>query len=206
MEEVKNQTPDGQQTEEQKPTNQPPEEEKKDGGEPEVTVEALMAKIAKLETKNAKDKAALDEALKKNGELTKQYRATLTEAQQAKMDKEMEDEEQKAYVLELEQYKQKNEAMKRYMTVQGMSAELAEKAAEAEVAGDMETLSEIQSQHSEMKLKEERAKWQKSIPQPQFGTGEYSSMTKEDIVNMKDRNERRKAIAQNMSLFQGGNA
>lgn len=206
MEENKNQTPEGQQAEEQKPTNQPPAEGEEDGGEPEVTVEALMAKIAKLETKNAKDKAALDEALKKNGELTKQYRATLTEAQQAKMDKEMEDEEQKAYVLELEQYKQKNEAMKRYMTVQGMSAELAEKAAEAEVSGDMEKLSEIQSQHSEMKLKEERAKWQKSIPQPQFGTGEYSSMTKEDIVNMKDRNERRKAIAQNMSLFQGGNA
>lgn len=206
MEEVKNQTPDGQQAEEQKPTNQPPEEGEKDGGEPEVTVEALMAKIATLETRNADNKAALDKALKENGQLKKQYRETLTEAQKAKMDKEMEDEEQKAYVLGLEQYKQKNEAMKRYMTVQGMSAELAEKAAEAEVSGDMEKLSEIQSQHSEMKLKEERAKWQKSIPQPQFGTGEYSSMTKEDIVNMKDRNERRRAIAQNMSLFQGGNA
>ena len=201
MEENKNQTPEGQQAEEQKPTNQPTEEKKEENSEPEVTVEALMAKIATLETRNADNRAALDKALKQNGELKKQYRETLTEAQKAKMDKEMEDEEQKAYVSELEQYKQKNEAMKRYMTVQGMPADLAEKAAEAEVSGDMEKLSEIQSQHSEMKLKAARAEWQKSIPQPQFGTGEHSSMTKEEILAIKDSDERVQAIARNQHLF-----
>lgn len=206
MEENKNQTTETQKTEEQNPTNQVSQEEETKKEEQEVTLESLMAEIAQLKTKNAKDKAELDKALKANGELKKQYRATLTEAQQAKLDKEVEDEEHKAYVIGLEQYKQKNEAMKRYMTVQGMPTDLAEKAAEAEVAGDMEALSEIQRQHSEKKLKEARAEWQGSIKQPNFGTGEYSSMTREDILNMKDRNERRKAIAQNMSLFQGGNA
>lgn len=203
-EEIKNAGTEMQQQDQQKNENQNEnhqENQKPEGSQPEVTIESLMAKIAQLEAKSIKEKAALDEALKKNGELTKQYRATLTEAQQAKLDKEMEDEEQKAYVRELEQYKQKNEAMKRYMTVQKMDADLAEKAAEAEVSGDMETLSEIQAQHSEAKLKAARAEWQGSQRQPNFGTGEYSSMTKEEIGKITDRNERRKAIEQNMNLF-----
>lgn len=188
--------PDGQQ-----PQNNQTDDNKLDKKEPEVTVESLMAKVAELEAKEAKTKAALDTALKEKGEITKQYRATLTEAQQAKLDKETADEEYKAYVEGLEAYQKKNEAMKRYMTVQKMPADLAEKAAEAEVAGDMETLTSIQNQHSESMLKGARAEWQKSIPQPQFGTGEYSSMTKEEIMAIKDTDERVKAIARNQHLF-----
>ena len=67
MEENKNQTPEGQQAEEQKPTNQPPEGEEESTNEPEVTVEALMAKIATLETRNADNKSAIDKAIKQKG-------------------------------------------------------------------------------------------------------------------------------------------
>ena len=193
-EEIKNNVTDNQQ-DNPKPDNQqdnPKPEEKK---EPEVTIESLMAKVAELEAKESKTKAALDTALKEKGEITKQYRATLTEAQQAKLDQETADEEYKAYVAGLEAYQKKNEAMKRYMTVQKMPADLAEKAADAEIAGDMDTLTAIQNQHSA------RADWQKSIPQPQFGTGEYSSMTKEEIMAIKDTDERVRAIARNQHLF-----
>ena len=135
-------------------------QETEDNEDMEVTIESLMAEIAELKAKEAKTKAALDTALKEKGEITKQYRATLTEAQQAKLDQEAADEEYKSYVAGLEAYQKKNEAMKRYMTVQKMPAELAEKAAEAEISGDMDALTVIQNQHSESKLKEARADWQ----------------------------------------------
>lgn len=199
-EEIKNNVTDNQQ-DSTKQDNQQDNTKPEEKNEPEVTVESLMARVAELEAKEAKTKAALDTALKEKGEITKQYRATLTEAQQAKLDKETADEEYKAYVAGLEAYQKKNEAMKRYMTVQKMPADLAEKAADAEIAGDMDSLTAIQNQHSESKLKEARADWQKSIPQPQFGTGEYSSMTKEEIMAIKDDEERVKAIAQNQHLF-----
>lgn len=203
-EEIKNNGTDNQQgqaTDTKKPDNAQADNTQTESKEPEVTVESLMAKVAELEAKEAKTKAALDAALKEKGEITKQYRATLTEAQQAKLDKETADEEYKAYVEGLEAYQKKNEAMKRYMTVQKMPADLAEKAAEAEVSNDMEALTAIQNQFQEMTRKADRAEWQKSIPQPQFGTGEYSSMTKEEIMAIKDTDERVRAIARNQHLF-----
>lgn len=199
-EEIKNNVADNQK-DNQKPDNQQDNQKPEEKKEPEVTIESLMAKVAELEAKEAKTKATLDATLKEKGEITKKYRETLNETQKAKLDKEAADEEQKAYVADLENYKKKNEAMKRYMTVQKMPADLAEKAADAEIAGDMDALTAIQNQHSESKLKEARADWQKSIPQPQFGTGEYSSMTKEEIMAIKDTDERVRAIARNQHLF-----
>ena len=102
--------------------------------------------------------------------------------------------------MELEEFKRKTEAKERYL-MQGMSVEMATKAADAEVSGDMEALTDIQRQHTEATLKAARAEWQKSIPQPNFGTGEYSSMSKKDILAIKDTAERQKAILANRQLF-----
>lgn len=168
--------------------------------EPEVTIESLMAELAQERAARAKDKAALDKVLKENGEVKKQYREVLTEQQKAAMDKAEADEERKQYVADLEAYKQKNEAMKRYV-MQGMSGEMATEAAEAEISGDMDKLTDIQKKHTETVLKNAKAEWQKSIPQPQFGTGEYSSMTKEEILAIKDTAQRQEAIARNLHLF-----
>ena len=169
--------------------------------EPEVTIESLMAELAQEKAARAKEKAALDKALKEKGDITKQYREVLSDQQKAKIDQANADEEHKQYVSELEAFKRKTEAKDRYI-VQGMSPEMATEAAEAEVSGDMDKLAEIQKQNTEILLKKARAEWQESIPQPQFGTGEYSSMTKEQIMAIGNREERRKAIAQNMNLFE----
>ena len=48
-------------------------------------------------------------------------------------------------------------------------------------------------------VKEAQAEWLKS--RPQANAGAYSSMTKEQIMAIPDRNERRMAIAQNQNLF-----
>ena len=166
----------------------------------EVTIESLMAELAQEKAARAKEKAALDKALKEKGDITKQYRAVLDDAQKAALDKATADEEHKQYVEELEAYKRKNEAKERYI-LQGMSPEMASEAAEAEVSGDMDKLADIQKKHTESVLKSAEAEWKESIPQAQVGTGEYASMTKEQIYSIKDRNERRKAIAANIHLF-----
>lgn len=200
MEETKNNVTENQQTaqqEGQKETTQKPESQQ----ENKPTVEELMAQLAEAKAESQKYQNKYNQASNEAAETKKALRAKLTEAEQAEIAKQEADEEQKAYVESLEQYKKKNEAMKRYMTVQKMPADLAEKAADAEIAGDMDALTAIQNQHSESKLKEARADWQKSIPQPQFGTGEYSSMTKEEIMAIKDTDERVRAIAQNQHLF-----
>lgn len=171
-----------------------------EGEKPEVTVESVMAELAQAKAEAEKSKKALDKALKEKGDLTKKYRETLTEQQRVDMEKQEQDEEHRLYVLELEEFKRKTEAKDRYM-MQGMSTEVATKAAEAEVSGDMAALSEIQRQHTESVLKEAKSEWQKSIPQAQFGTGEYSSMTKDEILKISNPQERQRAIAQNLNLF-----
>ena len=140
------------------------------GSEPDVTLESLMEKIATLEVENKKNKAALDKALKEKGDITKQYREVLTEAQQAKIDKENADEEQRQYVADLEKFKATAEAKARY-ALQGMSEDMAVKAAEAEINGDMDALATIQKQHTEMLIKKKEEEWLKSRPPINAGAG-----------------------------------
>lgn len=153
-----------------------------ENSEPEVTMESLMERIASLEVENKRNKAALDKALKEKGDITKQYRDVLTEAQQAKIDKETADEEHRQYVESLEQYKAKAEAKARY-ALQGMSEEMAVKAAEAENAGDMDELAVIQKQHTEAVIKAKQAEWLKSRPPVNAGQGN-GALTKEQFDNM----------------------
>lgn len=147
-----------------------------------VTIESLMAEIAKLKADGVKTKAALDKALKEKGDITKQYREVLTEAQQAKIDKETADEEHRQYVESLEQFKAKAEAKARY-ALQGMSEEMALKAAEAEIAGDMDELAIIQKQHTEAVIKAKQAEWLKSRPPVNAGQGN-GALTKEQFDKM----------------------
>lgn len=153
-----------------------------ENNEPEVTMESLMERIASLEVENKKNKAALDKALKEKGDITKQYRDVLTEAQQAKIDKETADEEHKQYVESLELFKAKAEARARY-ALQGMSEEMAVKAAEAEISGDMDGLAMIQKQNTEAIIKAKEAEWLKSRPPVNVGGGN-GALTKEQFANM----------------------
>lgn len=160
--------------------NQEPE---KNEPEKEVTMESLMAEIAELKAQNTKTKGALDKALKEKGDITKQYREVLTEAQQAKIDKETADEEQRKYVEGLEQYKAKSEAKNRY-TLLGMDADMAEKAAEAEISGDMDALAMIQKQHTEALIKQKQTEWMGSRPPINAGTADGCQVTKEQFKKM----------------------
>lgn len=170
------------------------------GTDADAKIQELMAEIARMKVEEQKQKKALDKALQEKGEVTKALRAKQTAAELEDEAKREEEERHQEYVAGLEEFKRKTEAKERYL-MQGMSVEMAKKAADAEVSGDMDALADIQKQHTEAQLKAAKADWQKSIPQPQFGTGEYSSMTKKEILSIKDTGERQKAILANRQMF-----
>lgn len=177
------------------------ESETKEKNEPQKTYEDALAEIAQAQAEVKKLKAERDAALKKSGDVTKQLRAKMTEAELEAEKKAAEDEEKQAYLKELESYKAQNEALKRYR-LQGMNEELATKAAKAEIDGDMDALADIQAQHTKALIKEKEAEWKASRPRVNMGDGEESSMTKEEIFAIKDPKERQIAIAKNLKSFE----
>lgn len=142
--------------------------------EPEITVESLSADNAKLKAELAKQKLALDKALHNNGELTKQLRAKMTAQEQEDEAKRQEAENFKNHMAELEAFKKKTEAKERYLTI-GMSADLAKEAADAEVAGDMDTLTAVYKRYNDASLKASKDEWLKSRPEPEASREESAS-------------------------------
>ena len=140
----------------------------------EVTLESLSADNARLRADLAKQKLALDKALHNNGELTKQLRAKMTAQEQEDAAKKEQAEAFQARMAELETYKKKNEAKERYLTM-GMSAEFAKEAAEAEVAGDMDTLTAVYKKHNEATIQASKDEWLKSRPEPNAGKEESAA-------------------------------
>ena len=137
----------------------------------EMTMDGLMAQFAKLKVENARNKAALDKALKNNGELTKQLRAKMTAAEQEAEAKKEAEEAQKKLINDLTDFKRRAEAKERYLMM-GMSAEFAKQAVEAEVQGDMDTLASVMKQYNEASLKAQQAEFFKNRPDINAGHGE----------------------------------
>lgn len=198
MEETKNNVTENQQTaqqEGQKETTQKPEQQK----ENTPSVEELMAQLAEAKAESQKYQNKYNQASNEAAESKKALRAKQTaeerEAEEKAEAQRKSDEEKEAMRKELNHIK----AVAAYKNIP------EEKTVENLIAAvsefDHVSIALIIEREKEKAVKEAKAEWQKSIPQPQFGTGEYSSMTKEEIGAIKDRSERRKAIAQNMNLF-----
>lgn len=142
-----------------------------DGQENTPSIEQLMTELAKERAERAKLKNSLDEASSEAAKYKKQLREKQTAKEIEDEEKQKEAEAHKAYVAELEAFKKKAEAKSRY-ALQGMNEELATKAAEAEVKGDMDELASIQRKHTEILLKEKEKEWIKSRPDINAGNGE----------------------------------
>lgn len=158
------------------------------------------AKFVEAEARNKKLKADLDSALKKLGDLNKQYRAKMSEDELKAEQDAIAKEEHDRYVADLEAYKSKNEALKRYI-LQGMDQNLAEKAAQAEIDGDMDELAAVQQTFTKSLIKAKEAEWKASRPRVNVGDGEESTMTKEEILAIEDRDQRQVEIAKHLNLF-----
>lgn len=148
-----------------------PETEEIEEQETEVTVEDLMSELAKEKAERAKEKLALDKALKEKGELTKKLRARMTAEEQEDEAKRQQQEEHNKYVKGLEDKIALIDAKNRYLSI-GMTAELAEVTAKAELDGDKDTVAANYKKHMESAIKAAEAEWLKSRPEPNAGNGE----------------------------------
>ena len=176
--------------------SEPQEADKPDDAKPDAQNDGLptldefntlMAELANERAERAKEKVAsektkteLDKALKKVGELTKTVRQNMT-AQD--LEDEAEKERQAQHAAEfarLQEFERKTLAKERYL-MQGMDVEMAGKAADAEVSGDMDKLAEIQKQHTETLVKAKEVEWKKSRPPMNAGVEGETSVTLEQF-------------------------
>lgn len=173
-----------------KPETEVTETEEQEHEENSPTVEELLAQIAQKDAAYERLKVASDKSSKEASELKKQLRSKQTAEEQADEARKEQEASYKEYVKELEDFKNKSMAKDRYL-MQGMSAEMAAKAAEAEVSGDMDSLAKIQKQHTESALKAAKSEWQKSRPPINAGTEADGKLTKEqfDTMSLSDKSK-----------------
>lgn len=169
------------------------------------TTEELMARIAEAEARAAKAEAereaakrAADKASKEAAERKREQLANMTADEQAKAAAE---EERKRIEEELAETKRQLNHINAVAAYKGISdPAIVEQLIEAVSVADHTSIATIMAAETQRAVKAAQAEWMKSRPPVNSG-GEYSSMTKEQIMAIQDDVERRKAIQQNLELF-----
>lgn len=167
------------------------------------SVEELMAQLAQEKAEKQKLQNKYNQASTEAAESKKALRAKQTaeerEAEEKAEAQRLADEEKEAMRKELNHIK----AVAAYKNIS--DEKTVESLIEAIDEHDHVSINAIFESLKEKAVKEaikaEKVEWERKNPPTQFGTGEYSSMSKQEIGAIKDRAERRKAIAQNMNLF-----
>ena len=165
------------------------------------TIEELQMQLAEERAKAQKFKSSFDKASSEAAEFKKQLRAKLSEDEQKQLELEEERAKQAEYIKGLEDFKKMSDATTRYMSVVGMSADLAKLAAEAEINGNMDALTEVYKKHNDVIKKQMETEFLKGRPPINNGSN-GSAMTVKDILAIKDPVERQNKIAENIELFE----
>ena len=154
------------------------------------TVEELMAQLATERAEKEKYKSASDKASSEAAKYKKELRSKQTAEEQ---EAEAKAEADKLRDKELNH----NKAVSAYKAIS--DEKVVETLIEAVSESDHNAIAAIIESQKKAAVKEAQAEWLKS--RPQANAGAYSSMTKEQIMAIPDRNERIRAIAQNQHLF-----
>lgn len=160
------------------------------------SVDELMAQLAAERAEKERYKTANDKLSKEAAETKRQLRAKQTAEEQ---EAEAQAEAQRLAEEEREMLRKENNRFKAMAAYKAFDEKTVDKWLEAVSEADHVTLSGMLESEKQKAVKEAQAEWMKS--RPPVNAGQYSSMTKEQILAIADRNERRKAIAQNMDLF-----
>lgn len=161
---------------------------------PTVTNEPKEATIdyeveyLRLIAENKKLKSTADKNASEAADYKKKWKATLDENQQANLAKEEAD---KAIREELETLRRESSVSKfeKQFLALGYSAEMATKAANAQIDGDMETLLGVQSAFIEQIKKNVTAEKVKNMPVPPMSNDSETSMTQEDFDKLTIREQ-----------------
>ena len=198
MEETKNNVTENQQDNPKSEGQQVGNQNQQDNPKPENTpsVEELMAQLAEAKAESQKYQNKYNQASNEAAESKKALRAKQTaeerEAEEKAEAQRKSDEEKEEMRKELNHIK----AVAAYKNVSDEKA--VENLIEAISESDHASIALIIEREKEKAVKAAKAEWQKTIPQPQFGTGEYSSMTLDEAMKIPDREQRLKAIAKSL--------
>lgn len=161
------------------------------------TIEELKAQLATARAETERFKTANDKLSKSEAEMKRQLRAKQTaEEQEAEAQKEAQriaDEERESMRKELNHIK----AVNAYKNIS--EEKTVEKLIEAVSDADHNEIAQIIAGECKKAVAEAEAKWLKDRPRVQHG--QYSGMTKEQILAIQDDTERIRAIAMNKQLF-----
>lgn len=176
-------------------TNQQTETKKAESNAP--TVEELMAQLAAEKAEKEKYKSASDKASSEAAKYKKELRSKQTAEEQ---EAEAKAEADKLRDEELENLRKELNHNKAVAAYKGINNEkTVETLIDAVSESDHNAIAAIIENEKKAAVKEAQAEWLKS--RPQANAGAYSSMTKEQIMAIPDRQERLKAIALNQNLF-----
>lgn len=161
------------------------------------TIEELKAQLATARAETERFKTANDKLSKSEAEMKRQLRAKQTaEEQEAEAQKEAQriaDEERESMRKELNHIK----AVNAYKNIS--EEKTVEKLIEAVSDADHNGIAQIIAGECKKAVAEAEAKWLKDRPRVQHG--QYSGMTKGQILAIQDDTERIRAIAMNKQLF-----
>ncbi len=151
------------------------------------SVEELLSQIAQLKADSAKNKSALDKALKEKGEITKRLREKQT-AEEAEAEARTEAEAERAErEAEKDKIIARYEAEKRFLSM-GMKDDVLESAVEAKLNGDEDALFSIINKFYENKanadIKAKENEWLGNRPPVNVGVGGNATLTKEQFNKM----------------------
>lgn len=183
-------------------TNDAPKTETKVSAEPKADAKptpSVEEQMQQLMVENAKLKRAMDKASSEAADFKKKYNATLSEKEQADMAKAEEQARRDERLAELERENSIHKFTEQFLDL-GYDKESAIAAATAQVDNDVDTLFQLQKKIIDAKVMAKEQELIKDMPRAK--TGVYASMTKDQIMAISDREERRKAMAENFELFQ----
>lgn len=160
------------------------------------TVEELMAQLASERAEKEKYKNASDKASSEAAQYKKQLRSKQTaEEQEAEAKAEAERLQNEKYENAIKELNH----MKAVSAYKNVSEKSIETLIEAVAEGDHSAIATIIDNEVKAAVTAAKAEWMKT--RPAVNAGKYSSMTREQIMAISDRDERLKAIALNPTLF-----
>lgn len=166
-------------------------------GKKTPTVEELMAELANARAEREKYKNASDKATSEAAKYKKELRSKQTAEEQeaeAKAEADRQKDEQ------LENVTKELNHIKAVAAYKSVSEKSVERLVEAVTDADHAAIAAIIDGEVKAAVAAAKAEWIKS--RPRVNTGAYSGMTKDQIMAITDRAERRKAIAMNQELFE----
>lgn len=145
---------------------------------------SLEQQLAELKAQNAKLAREKDKASSEAANYKRQVLDSKSKAEQEAMKKAEQEQELKERLAELEKKDKINVLEKTYMA-SGYNEDLARQAAEAQYAGDTDTVITIQRAFLAEQEKKITAKLMKEMPSPIIGNGDRCTVSKDEFKQMK---------------------